>query len=309
MARNLFPPGRPDPLDLERFGPRLEIAVGPPIARGQDRQPLPLSSDVGGQKFWRVPAMIDTGASRTVLTPLAIRKVGLLVVDYIRVIRAGGADERVAVYAASIQFPRYKLTPIDVIQVLCFELPEQPIQCLIGRDIFSRWLFTYDGQTGQWSIDEEAETSRVRSPWVEPPQAANDLVFVCHASEDKSFVDRLVAALKAAAINVWYDTDRMKWGDNLRTSIEEGLLNSRFGIVVFSKAFLKKKPWTEHELNGLFAKERDGKKVILPIWHEVTPEDLAEYSVTFVDRLALDSQKNSIQEIVSNLKSQLRRAT
>jgi TIR domain len=66
----------------------------------------------------------------------------------------------------------------------------------------------------------------------------------------------------------------MKWGDNLRTSIDEGLLNSRFGIVVFSKAFLKKKRWTEHELNGLFAKERAGVKVILPIWHEVTQEDL-----------------------------------
>jgi hypothetical protein len=130
---------------------------------------------------------------------------------------------------------------------------------------------------------------------------------LCHASEDKAFVDPLALALKAAGINVWYDKDRMKWGDDLRSSMNEGLLNSRFGIVVFSKAFLKKKRWTEHELNGLFAKERDGEKVILPIWHEVTQHDLAEYGPAFVDRIALDSRKNSVEEIVRNLQSLLKR--
>ena len=118
----------------------------------------------------------------------------------------------------------------------------------------------------------------------------------------------LVSALKAAGINAWYDKDRMKWGDDVRASIDEGLLNSRFGIVVLSKAFFKRKRWTEHELNGLYAKESAGKKVVLPIWHEVTQKDLAEYSVPFVDRIALDSQKNSIQEIVREMKSLLGRA-
>lgn len=82
-------------------------------------------------------------------------------------------------------------------------------------------------------------------------------VFVCHASEDKDFVDRLVRALKRGGVKVWYDKDFLLWGDGLRSSIDRGLVNSRYGIVVFSKAFLKKKHWTEHELNGLFAKERD----------------------------------------------------
>jgi hypothetical protein len=42
----------------------------------------------------------------------------------------------------------------------------------------------------------------------------------------------------------------------------------------FSKAFLKRKHWTEHELDGLFAKERNGRKVILPIWHKITDREL-----------------------------------
>jgi predicted aspartyl protease len=111
-----------------------------------------------------MPALIDTGASRTVLTPLAVQTVGLAVVDYTQLTRAGGVS-KVSAHVASIQFPRHKMATIEVIQVLCCELPEQPIQCLIGRDILSRWLFTYNGRTGQWSIEEEDVAI-----WVEPSE-------------------------------------------------------------------------------------------------------------------------------------------
>lgn len=106
-------------------------------------------------------------------------------------------------------------------------------------------------------------------------------VFVSHATEDKDFVTRLAKALASAGIRVWYDTNSLRWGDDLRSSIDRGLANSRYGIVVFSKAFLKGKRWTEYELNGLFAKERYGRKVILPIWHKITRRDLAKYSPAF----------------------------
>jgi len=133
-------------------------------------------------------------------------------------------------------------------------------------------------------------------------------VFVCHASEDKSFVGPLVTALKRAGVKVWYDKDFLLWGDGLRSSIDRGLVNSRYGIVVFSKAFLKKKHWTEHELNGLFAKERNGRKVILPIWHKITDRELLSYSPAFADRIAMISKKDSIRDIVKNMKALLKRS-
>jgi hypothetical protein len=95
---------------------------------------------------------------------MAVARVGLPLIDETNLSRAGGMD-RVGVYVAAIQFPRYKLATIEMIQVLSCELPEQPIQCLIGRDILSRWLFTYDGKSGQWSIEEEGVAA-----WVEPPE-------------------------------------------------------------------------------------------------------------------------------------------
>lgn len=164
MARYRFPPGRPDPKDLEKFGPRLEIEVRPPIIRNLKDPHHPAYSAPGSEKVSRMPALIDTGAGRTVLTPEAIEKVGLPLVDHTTLSRAGGTD-KVGAHVASIHFPRHKLATIEVIQVLCCELPYQPIQCLIGRDIIARWLFTYDGKTGEWFIEEEDLAA-----WVEPPE-------------------------------------------------------------------------------------------------------------------------------------------
>lgn len=111
-----------------------------------------------------MPALIDTGAGRTVLSPEAVQAVGLPVVEYTTLSRAGGMT-RASVHVVAIQFPRYKLATIELIQVLCCELPKQPIQCLIGRDVLSRWLFTYNGKTGEWRIDEEDVAA-----WIEPPE-------------------------------------------------------------------------------------------------------------------------------------------
>jgi predicted aspartyl protease len=109
-----------------------------------------------------MPALIDTGARSTLLTPAAVKKLGLTQVDEISLARAGGITEQVGMYVASIQFPRQKLATIEAIKVICCELPEQPIQCLIGRDILSRWTFTYMGSVGGWVIEEEDV-----APWIE----------------------------------------------------------------------------------------------------------------------------------------------
>jgi hypothetical protein len=130
-------------------------------------------------------------------------------------------------------------------------------------------------------------------------------VFISHSSVDKPYVAPLVSALDAAGISVWFDKTTLQWGDSLRSEIDRGLAACRYGIVVFSKAFLKKKKWTEHELNALFAREGPGKKVILPIWHGITRDDLIEYSPAFADRLAKDSITDSYADIVESLRSML----
>ena len=152
-----------DPRDLKLFGPRFEITIGPPIMQSPTGDASP--NRAPGTKFSSMPALIDTGAQRTVLSPEAISRVGLAKINETRLLRVGGYSEKVGVYVASIQFPRSKFATIEVIEVSACELPHPLIQCLLGRDILSRWVFTYNGPLGTWQIKEETV-----APWVDPPE-------------------------------------------------------------------------------------------------------------------------------------------
>jgi hypothetical protein len=126
-------------------------------------------------------------------------------------------------------------------------------------------------------------------------QRSRDLVewdvFISHASEDKEeFVRPLAERLRGLGLRVWYDEFTLTVGDSLRRSIDRGLAQSRFGVVVISQSFLKKE-WPQKELDGLTAREIDGVKVILPVWHKIKPEQVRAYSPTLMDRLAATSDK------------------
>lgn len=115
-------------------------------------------------------------------------------------------------------------------------------------------------------------------------------VFICHASEDKdSFVRPLAALLRERHIEVWFDEFTLRLGDSLRRAIDAGLRQSRFGVVVLSKAFFSKQ-WPQYELDGLAAREMCGNdRVLLPIWHAVTLEDVMGYSPSLAGRVAVAS--------------------
>lgn len=85
-------------------------------------------------------------------------------------------------------------------------------------------------------------------------------------------------------------------GKPTRRSIDQGLANSRFGIVVLSEAFFNK-AWTNYELNGLVARHLSGEDLILPIWHNVDYHDVMKFSPSLVDITALKSSEMTIDEI------------
>lgn len=110
-------------------------------------------------------------------------------------------------------------------------------------------------------------------------------VFISHASQDKEdFVEPLAELLAEMGFKVWYDDFVLKVGDSLRRSIDKGIANSEYGLVVLSAHFFAK-GWTERELDGLTAREVAGRrKLILPIWHNIGEDDVREYSPSLADR-------------------------
>jgi hypothetical protein len=161
---------------------------------------------------------------------------------------------------------------------------------------------------GGFAIPSESQTRVLPERSELPTKDAPFDVFISHATEDKPYVEPLVSALEAAGIRVWFDKTTLEWGDDLRSSIDRGLANCRYGIVVFSKAFLGRKKWTEYELNSLFALEQSSNKVILPIWHGITRADLIQYGPAFADRLAKISSADSYGDIVESLLEMLGRS-
>jgi hypothetical protein len=115
-------------------------------------------------------------------------------------------------------------------------------------------------------------------------------VFISHASEDKeAFAEPLANELQKRGLKVWFDKFELKVGDSLRQSIEGGLASSRFGVIVYSANFFKKK-WTRAELNGLFAQEISGtKKRILPVLHNVSIAELRKRHPIQADKYSLSS--------------------
>lgn len=126
-------------------------------------------------------------------------------------------------------------------------------------------------------------------------------IFLSHASEDKTdFVKPLALKLQELGFKVWYDEFTLKVGDSLRKKIDEGLKNSRYGTIVISESFIKKN-WTAYELDSMVAKEMNGHKMILPIWHKVSKDDVINFSPNLADKVALNSSLNSIEEIADLL--------
>lgn len=115
-------------------------------------------------------------------------------------------------------------------------------------------------------------------------------VIISHATEDKDdFVRPLALELRRLNYSVWYDEFSLELGDSLRRSIDKGLSNSRFGVVVLSPNFFAKN-WTQYELDSLTQRELYGEeKVILPIWHKVSRADVSLYSLRLADKVAIDS--------------------
>lgn len=111
-------------------------------------------------------------------------------------------------------------------------------------------------------------------------------VFISHASEDKAEVARPLATLLIrAGLRVWLDEFELRLGDSLRRKIDEGLGNSKFGVVVLSPSFFSKE-WPQKELDALVSREQGYGKVILPVWHNIESNDIGKFSPLLADRLA-----------------------
>ena len=115
--------------------------------------------------------------------------------------------------------------------------------------------------------------------------------FISHAVEDKAAIaDELNARLKAEGLKVWYSGSELIIGGEIHTAIEEALDESRFGIVVLTKTFFNS-GWTQKELSWLEKREKGNEKVILPVLHEMTIEELGGINPRIASKFCIEAHR------------------
>jgi hypothetical protein len=147
-----------------------------------------------------------------------------------------------------------------------------------------------------------------RAPVVPDDDGETWDVFISHASEDKEAVaEPLYKELTELGVKAWLDKGELRIGDSLRRKIDYGLAHSTFGVVVLSKHFFAK-GWPQYELDGIVGMSVSGEQRMLPVWHEISRDEIARQSPSLVDKIARNTVTSTIAEIAAEIADVVRAA-
>ncbi len=173
-----------------------------------------------------------------------------------------------------------------------FIYSEDPI-----RENDKRYIFQRAKELGQSIKFREQQYAQERSALEKP------LAFISHDLRDKGEIaGPLALQLQKLLCPVWYDEYSLKVGDSLRGQIEKGLKECKKCILILTNNYLSNYGWGKKEFDSVFTREMIEKdNVVLPVWYNVSPEDIYQYSPSLADRYAL-KWSDGVEEVARKLK-------
>jgi len=151
------------------------------------------------------------------------------------------------------------------------------------RDEDKRYILQRSKELGQSVIFREQHYADERNKYEKP------LAFISHDSRDKeNIAGPLAIQLQQLMCPVWYDEYSLKVGGSLRQQIERGLKECKKCILILTPNYLSNQGWAKKEFDSVFTREIIEKQnVVLPIWHNVSVNDIYQFSPSLADRVAL----------------------
>ena len=152
------------------------------------------------------------------------------------------------------------------------------------------------GTLGHKLTFRSVEYRNERNKWEKP------LAFICHDSRDKNdMAEPLALQLLKLMCPVWYDQYSLRVGDSLRNSIETGLRECPKCVLLLTPNFLSNGGWSKREYDSIFTREFvERQSVILPVWHNVSVDDVYRYSPILADRVAVQWSRG-VEEVARKL--------
>ena len=130
--------------------------------------------------------------------------------------------------------------------------------------------------------------------------------FVSHRGVDKpDFVIPLVDRLEKLGFAVWCDSNNIDLGDHIDEAIDNGLMHSRYIIIIVSPSYIEGY-WTKMEYRtALQVESCAGHEVLIPVWHNVSYQDVMQFSPILASRLAIKADDLSIGDVAIELAARM----
>lgn len=121
--------------------------------------------------------------------------------------------------------------------------------------------------------------------------------FLSYARIDGSEVaGKLRTELEDLGVAVWFDEVAIIPGRSQSLQMDAGLRKARSGIALLTPAYLTGRFWTERELGVLLSKQ-----TLIPVLHNVTFDDVGQYSGILPDLAGFSTSHDSIPDIAKKI--------
>lgn len=102
--------------------------------------------------------------------------------------------------------------------------------------------------------------------------------------------------LEALGVAVWFDEVAIVPGRSQSLQMDAGLRKARSGIALLTPAYLAGRFWTERELGALLS-----KSTLIPVLHNVTFEDVKQYSGILPDLAGFSTASDGVEVIAQKI--------
>lgn len=152
------------------------------------------------------------------------------------------------------------------------------------------------GSGPKYTPAEQALADRVQSSLAfQDPREWDAFLSYAHI-DGEQVAEALRRALEALGVRVWFDAIAIVPGKSQALQMDRGLQKARAGVVLITPAYLVGRFWTERELGALLHKE-----TLIPVLHNTTFSQVAEYSGILPDLAGFETARDSIETIAQKI--------
>jgi hypothetical protein len=130
-------------------------------------------------------------------------------------------------------------------------------------------------------------------------------VFISYAIEDKPLAAGIAKQLGRAGLRVYFVGEKLGSGDLISETVNKGLEQSSYCVLLLSKYYIRNWPAIERN-HILYREKKAGRKLVFPVWNQITREEVAHAFPELTDHFAL-SMETGFDQVTQQLIEAIRK--